>query len=1029
MNKKVYEPVDPGISMLEIAKDTLEFWRANDIPDKNINSTRGEKDFYFLEGPPTANGRPHVGHLSTFTMKDTVLRYRYMNNYRIHRRTGGWDCHGLPVELEAEKHFGFKTKREIEEYGIEPFNKYCRESVFRYIEEWEEVSALAGRWLDSKKAYVTLRNEYMESEWWALSQMFKSGMLYKSYKIVPYCPRCETSLSSHEVSQGYEDIEEPAVYVKFKETNHPGRYFLAWTTTPWTLPSNQFLVVNEKLDYELVEYGNEEYYVATSLADKIFRNTFKVKEHFSGRDLVGKKYLRPIEFLDAPEGSLQVVSGSFVNTEDGTGIVHAAPAFGADDFEIGKEKGVEMINPVNLSGKFNSDRLPWNGLFVKDADPKIIEYLKGNGKLFRVQKHRHTYPFCYRCHSPLLYYPLDAWYIRISSLRDLLVSNNQKVNWVPDFLRDGRFGNFLTEAKDWALSRNRYWGTPLPIWSCVNSHYESIGSREEIESHGASAPSDLHRPFVDNIVFPCPVCGSEMHREPYVIDTWFDSGSATYAALHYPFEDSFDPEKSLPVDFISEAVDQTRGWFYTLHAIATVLFGTNAYRNVVSIDFILDKFGKKMSKSKGNSVYAIDLLRQFGPDPVRLFFLTGTQWKPKNLDEKTIQEVSRKILGTMINVYSFFASNASLDGYVHEKMLVSENPLDQWLVSRLNSTVVTVREKMDNYYLSDALDKIATLIEDLSNSYLRLSRRRFWSEGSGEDKSAAYSVLWNAIENIIRMMAPITPFFSDFIYRKLTGGDESVHDQFYPVPDAGRIDNGLEEEFAQAFAILEITRRLRQESNIKGRQPVTEVLVYAKTTIRSEVMNAIDQEINARTVKFITNKDRPVRHKARLVFVKAAPVLKNKINDLKKYVEEMDNDHIYTELMNKGSINVEGMEVQKDFMEFDEIPVDPYAQGADRIRGIEVFLNRSIDEDLIVEGSARELIRRIQVMRKDMKLQYSDRIMTKIDAGGRFRDAVQKRRDSIMSETLSDDIAICEIDGGTEWDIDGESVRISISRA
>ena len=1029
MSKNIYEPVDTGITMQDIAKDTLEFWKSNDIPENNINSTRGNSDFYFLEGPPTANGRPHVGHLSTFTFKDTVLRYKYMNNYRIRRRTGGWDCHGLPVELEAEKHFGFKTKREIEEYGIEPFNRYCRESVFRYIEEWEEVSSLSGKWLDSKNAYVTLRNEYMESEWWALSSMFKSGMLYKSYKIVPYCPRCETSLSSHEVSQGYEDIEEPAIYVKFRDADHPRRSFLAWTTTPWTIPSNQFLVVNEKLDYDLVEYKNEEYYVASALTNTIFKGDFRVLDHLRGKDLLGKRYVRPIEFLEAPRGSLKVVHGSFVNIEDGTGIVHAAPAFGADDFDIGKEEGVDMINPVDVSGRFNSDLLPWNGLFVKEADPKIIDYLKANGKLFRSQKHRHTYPFCYRCHSPLLYYPLDAWYIRISSVRDQLVSNNMKVNWVPDFLKEGRFGNFLTEAKDWALSRNRYWGTPLPIWVCENNHYESIGSREEIEARGATVPADLHRPFVDSVVFQCSVCGKDMHREPYVIDTWFDSGSATYAALHYPFEDSFSPDNSLPVDFISEAVDQTRGWFYTLHAIATVLFGENAYKNVVSIDFILDRYGKKMSKSKGNSVYAIDLLRQFGPDPVRLFFLTGTQWKPKNLDEKVILDESRKTLGTMINVYSFFASNANLDEYQHNGLRHSENPLDRWLMSRINSTIKMVKQRMDEYYLSDALALVADLVDDLSNSYLRLSRRRFWSEDTGEDKNVAYSVLWNAIDNIVRMMAPITPFFSEFIYRRLTGKNESVHDQYFPSFEASLIDNDLESEFDQAFTILEITRRLRQEANIKGRQPVTEILVSSAKPIRKEIMNAIDQELNAREVKFILPEARPLHHRASVVFSKAAPVLKNRINELKAFVEEHDNDSLYEDIMKNSKITVSGMDVLRDFLAFEEIAAEPYAHAVDSSHGVEIFLNRNIDEDLLIEGSARELIRRIQVMRKEMKLEYSDKIITQIDAGGRFKEAAQKRKESIMSETLSKEITICSLDSGTMWDVDGEKVRILISRA
>lgn len=1028
MTENIYSPIDTSSTMQDIARDTLEFWNKFDIPAKNINSDRGSKDFYFLEGPPTANGRPHVGHLSTFVVKDAVVRYKYMNDFRIRRRTGGWDCHGLPVELEAEKHFGFKTKKEIEDFGIEAFNQYCRESVFRYIEEWKQVNTIFGRWFDLDRAYVTLRNDYIESEWWALSQMFRTGMLYKSYKIVPYCPRCETSLSSHEVSQGYEDVEEPAVFVKFRETGKTNRYFLAWTTTPWTLPSNQFLVVNSDIDYALVEFKGEEYYVAAALAKSIFRGEFRVLASFKGRELAGKTYDRPIEFLEPPEGSLVVVTGSFVTTEDGTGIVHASPAFGADDFEIAKERGTRILNPVNASGRYSSDTLPWNNLFVKDADPKIIEYLRITGKLFRVQKHRHTYPFCYRCGTPMLYYPLDAWYIKMSTVRDQLVENNGKVNWVPDFLKEGRFGNFLTEAKDWALSRNRYWGTPLPIWKCENNHYEPVESRSQLESKGCSVPSDLHRPFVDNIVFSCPTCGKEMHREPYVIDTWFDSGSATYAAMHYPFEKSFSPDVSLPVDFVGEAVDQTRGWFYTLLAISTVLFRKNAYRNAVSIDFILDRYGKKMSKSKGNSVYAIDLLKQFGPDPVRLFFLTGTQWKPKNLDEKVIMDTSRKVLGTLLNVYSFFASNANLDSYRYSGEAIPGNALDRWILSRLNSTISAVRERMDAYLLNDSMKLISDFIEELSNSYLRLSRRRFWTEDSEDDKKSAYSVLWKALESTIKMLAPLAPFFSDFIYRRISLSNESVHDQFYPKPDTSLIDPDLEREFSVAFGILESVRRLRQESNIKGRQPVTEILVSARDRVKDEIVSVISQELNAREVRFIDSSQRPIRHKAAVIFSKAAPVLRERIGEFKQLVQDTDSEKLYGAVSSGEQFERSGMIISRDFLEFTEIPKEPYSYASDPANGIEVFLNRNIDEALAVEGSARELIRRIQVMRKEMKLEYSDRIITEVDADGKFKDAIEKRKEIIMNETLSDDITLSRLTDGTLWDIDGDSVRIMIRR-
>jgi isoleucyl-tRNA synthetase len=1026
MNENIYEPVDPNRSYSAITEEVLKLWKSEGLIDRALNSVEGKKNFIFLEGPPTANGRPHAGHAMTRTVKDTVIRYKFMNGYSIQRRNAGWDCHGLPVELEAEKHFGFKTKKEIEEFGIEKFNEYCRESIFRYIEEWTQVDDLLGFWINHQNAYVTMRNDYIESEWWAMKSMFQKGLLVKDYKIVPYCPRCETSLSSHEVSQGYEEVRDPSVYVKFREYGTTNRYFLAWTTTPWTLPSNEFLAVNPDYEYSLVEFQGDQYYIASKLAEKVFGKDFKVISTFKGSELSGRKYYQLMDFLEKPEGTMFVVTGNHVTLEDGTGIVHTSPAFGADDFEIGKKYGVRILNPVNLQGKFASPGMPWNGMFVKDADVEIMKYLKGKGLLLKNEKILHTYPFCYRCGSPLLYYPLDTWFIRVSTIRDLLMENNQRINWIPPFLKDGRFGNFLAEAKDWALSRNRYWGTPLPIWVCENGHKYAVGSREEIEKMGGKVPEDLHRPFIDDVVIKCNQCGSDMKREPYVIDTWFDSGSSPYAAEHYPFNHEFDPDASIPVDFITEAIDQTRGWFYTMHVISSLLFGKNAYRNAFTIDFILDEQGRKMSKSKGNSVYALDLINEFGADPARLFFFQGAPWKPKMLDKKFIRDTSRKILGTLSNIYSFFASNANLDGYRYAGLVKSGNMLDRWLLSKVNSTIESVRKNMESFDMHLALKDIEDLIDRFSNFYLRLSRKRFWSEDFNQEKKAAYSTLVYSMDIILKMLAPIAPFYSDYMYRKITNDGESIHFQSYPEPDPAFVDLELEKSLENAYTSLELIRRVRQESNIKNRQPLKEILISTQEKMSRDLLEILEPEMNAREVKFIGENEKPLDMKLGLVLQKAAPILRGKTNSVKNMVE---NDRKFMEaFLRDGEVTVEGEVLNGELLKVTESPKPGYAYTKDDKSGTEVFINLDLDEKLEAEGFAREIIRRIQVMRKEANLPYDARIETVISPGERQELSLRYYREMISNETLSTKITTDRIEDGKEWDIEGETVRISIRR-
>ena len=1024
----VFSPIESGKNQKDIGREILDYWNQKNVFRAIIEMRKNGKDYTFLEGPPTANGIPHVGHALTRTIKDTVLRYKTMMGYNIKRRDAGWDCHGLPVELEAEKKFGFTTKLEIENFGVDKFNDYCRKSVFRYVEEWLEVDDKLGFWIDHDNAYVTLRNDYIESEWWALKTLFERGILYKDYRISPYCPRCGTTLSSHELAQGYKDTKDLSVYAKFKLTD--GRYVLAWTTTPWTLPSNMFLAVNENIDYCDVQFNDETYVVAVNLVKNIFHDNYKILRTFKGKELINLKYERPIDFIKLPDNTCVIVHGDHVTLEEGTGVVHTAPAFGSEDFEIGKQQNVKLVNPVNLQGKFEYESLPWNGLFVKDADIEIVKYLKERNLALRSEKYEHSYPFCYRCGTPLLYYPIDAWFLGVSSFRKELVSNNEKINWVPAHIKEGRFGNFIEEAKDWNLSRNRYWGTPLPVWSCSNKHMKAIGSIDELIKNGANkAPEDLHRPFVDEIKLKCEKCGEMMEREPYVIDTWFDSGSATYAATHYPFNGAKEPD--IPVSFITEGIDQTRGWFYTLHVIGTLLFGKNAYENVFCAEFILDSQGRKMSKSKGNGVLAKEMIEKYGPDPSRLFFYTTVPWKPKPLVDKTVRETETKILGTLINIYTFFASNANLDNYVYKGLSSSDNDLDRWLVSRVNSTVSNVINAMDVYDFSQAQGQIAELIDDTSNFYLRLSRRRFW-ENSGEmQKNDAYSSLHFAIESICKMLAPIAPFTTEYIYRKLHPESLSIHAEMFPEVLVNLIDQELENQMAMSRKVLEAVRRGRQAAAIKGRQPIKEILIEGNS-VTEKTLIPVREEINSGKIRFINKNQKPVKTYLRPVLSKVAPILKEKMKDFNKFLEEI-NDSGEAKSFSRGTgISFEGQELPEGSVEILEEVSPSYTMVCEDT--FNLYINKEIDHDLEVQGMVREIVRRIQVMRKEMDLPYDQHISVKYDGDDLIREAMKVSVGNIKSETLSDSIENSKFSGDDResftknWDIDGRELKLAIRK-
>jgi isoleucyl-tRNA synthetase len=1028
-----FKQIEAGKKTKDIGSEVLNYWKENDIFKKIMESKKNGIHYTFLEGPPTANGKPHVGHALTRTVKDTVLRYKTMNGYAIQRREAGWDCHGLPVELEAEKNFGFKTKMDIENYGIEKFNDYCRNSVFKYVEEWLEVDDLLGFWIDHSNAYVTLKNDYIESEWWALKTLFEKDILYRDYRISPYCPRCETTLSSHELAQGYKDTKDLSVYAKFKISDN--KYILAWTTTPWTLPSNMFLAVNKNTTYAEVQYKNETIIVAKNLVKKTFGEDCEIKSEMKGQELIGLKYTRPITFLEVPKNSCVIVHGDHVNLEEGTGIVHTAPAFGSEDFQIGKEMKVSLINPVDLQGRFNERMLPWYGMFVKDADLEIVKYLKENNLALKSEKYSHSYPFCYRCDTPLLYYPIEAWFLRISEFRGELIKNNEAVNWVPNHIKNGRFGNFIEEAKDWNLSRNRYWGTPLPIWICKNGHTRAIGSISELTGLGVNPiPQDLHRPYVDNIHFPCEQCGMEMNREPYVIDTWFDSGSATYASLHYPFNK--EKELELPVSFITEAIDQTRGWFYTMHVISSILFGKNAYENVFCLEFILDSEGRKMSKSKGNGVLAREMIDKFGPDASRLFFYTTAPWKPKPLVEKVVRETETKILGTLINIYNFFASNANLDSYAFSKSLLSENLLDKWLVSRVNSTIDKVRVSMDSFELSEAQTAIALLIDDTSNFYLRLSRRRFWENKGRKAKVQAYNSLFYAIDNICKMLAPIAPFTTEYIFRAMHPHFLSIHAEMYPEVDNSKIDVDLEEKIKISRSLLESVRKGRQLANIKGRQPVKEILLTGKG-LKEDILEPIREELNCRDIRFIVDSERPVKKIIKPVFGKVAPILKDKIGAFNKFLEEINRQNEAGLISSSTGLSFEGFELPEGSIEITEGVSENYVNVKEE--KFEIFINKEIDHDLEVEGMAREVIRRVQVMRKQMDLPYDAKINVSIMGENLVAESIENKREIIMSETLSNSLTFnTDLDSKGKqgehqltqrWDIDGKELILCVTVA
>lgn len=1030
----MYKKVDSSKGFPDMEKDILKLWEEKDIIKKNLNMNPEGEYFTFYDGPPTANGKPHIGHVITRVIKDLIPRYRVMKGYKVLRKAG-WDTHGLPVELEVEKSLGISGKPQIEEYGVEDFVKRCKESVFTYVQQWKDMTERVAYWVDMDTPYVTYHDNYIESEWWALKKMWDKGLIYKGHKIVPYCPRCGTALSSHEVAQGYKDVKDSSVYVKFKLKN-ADKYILVWTTTPWTLPSNVALAVNKAYDYVEVIHHQEHLILAEALLGKLDCE-YEVVKKFKGSELLGVEYEQLMPFTKVDKKAFYVIHGDFVTLTDGTGIVHIAPAYGEDDSLMGKKYDLPLVNLVDSEGKFVPEVEPWAGLFVKKADPKIIEYLKEKNILYKSEGFTHSYPFCWRCDTPLLYYPRESWFIRMSSLRDKLLENNNKINWLPDNVRTGRMGNFLENVIDWGISRERYWGTPLPIWECECGHREMIGSKEELRSKGKNVPEniELHKPYIDNVHMDCPHCGKEMKRVSDVIDCWFDSGSMPFAQHHYPFENKELFEKNFPAQFISEAVDQTRGWFYTLLAISTAIFDTNSFENCIVLGHVLDKNGLKMSKHKGNVLSPWVSLDNEGADATRWYFYTASApWLPSRFYEEAVIEAQRKFLSTLWNVYSFYVLYAEIDQFDPTKYedFVSGNVMDKWIMSKLNTLVKSVDEHLSNYRITQAALTIESFVDELSNWYVRRNRARYWSEELTDDKVGAYVTLYRVLKTLCLVAAPFVPFITEEIYQNLVvslnnNAPESVHLCQWPAVDETAIDSDLESEMDLAYNVVKLGRSARNSANIKNRQPLSKMLLSTKELpeyygdIIKEELNIKDLEFGADLSKYVNFEIKPNLPVLGKAYGKLIP-------GIRKELAARSQMELAQTVQNGGTvaINVQGtdIELNSENLLVTMQGLEGYAFAGEGHIG--VVLDTHITEELKEEGHVREVISKIQNMRKESGFEVADKIKLYVSGNELLEKVIKKFESHIMKETLSVEVVYNADKNYNETNINGEKLLLLV---
>ena len=1044
----MYKKVELKNGFVGMEHEMAEVWKEKNIIKKNFDMNKGKRYFTFYDGPPTANGMPHAGHIITRVMKDIIPRYKVMKGYQVIRKAG-WDTHGLPVELEIEKKLGISGKEQIEEYGVEKFVKECKESVFKYVHEWEEMTNKVGYWVDMEHPYVTYYNEYIESVWWALKEMWNKGLLYEGHKVMPYCPRCGTALSSHEVAQGYKDVKDLTCIAKFKLKNED-KYVLAWTTTPWTLPSNLALCVNKAYDYcdvkvKVDEDKYEVYVLAKDLVDTVLKDKeYEVLNVYKGSELLGKEYEQLMPFAKVDGKAFVIIHGDYVSLSDGTGIVHIAPAYGEDDSLVSKQNGIAFVNLVDKEGKFVDDVEPWKGRFVRDCDVDICKWLEDENKLFAKERHVHSYPHCWRCDTPLLYYPKESWFVAMSKLRDNLVENNDKVNWYPENIKKGRFGNFLENVIDWGISRDRYWGTPLPIWTCEDEscgHRECIGSIAELKEKGIDVPEniELHKPYIDNVYLKCPKCGKKMKRAKEVIDCWFDSGSMPFAQWHYPFENQEMFKNNFPAQFISEAIDQTRGWFYTLTAVGTALFNKIPFENCIVLGHVLDGKGQKMSKSKKNGVDPLVLLNTVGADATRWYFYTGSApWISSRLSIENVQESQRGFLSTLWNVYSFYVLYAQIDNFnpLEYKDFKSENVMDRWIISKLNTLVKTVDEKLEKYDITGAGYLIEDFTDELSNWYVRRNRERFWAQDLTDEKIGAYVTLYRVLTTLIKVAAPFVPFITDEIYQNLVYGldssaPESVHLCYWPEVNDKEIDLQLEKEMDLAYKIVKLGRSARNSENIKNRQPLSKMLISVDT-LPEYYGNIVKDELNVKEVVLGADMSEYVNFEIK----PNLPVLGKEYGRLIPKIKEELAKMNQMDLANK----VKAGKVETIFVDDTEIALDSnnllitmqgkegYAFAGEGEVG--VVLDTIITPELKEEGYLREILSKVQNMRKDKGFEVLDKINLYVSGNDMLEEVVKKYADEIKRETLALNIEYNgKRDTYTDTNINGEHMNLDVEVA
>ena len=1049
----VYRKVDTNLNFVDREKEVEKFWKDNKIFEKSMDSRKKGETYTFYDGPPTANGKPHIGHVLTRVIKDMIPRYRTMKGYMVPRKAG-WDTHGLPVELEVEKKLGLDGKEQIEEYGMEPFIQQCKESVWKYKGMWEDFSSTVGFWADMEHPYVTYDNNFIESEWWALKEIWEKGLLYKGFKIVPYCPRCGTPLSAQEVSQGYKTVKERSAIVRFKVVGEDA-YFLAWTTTPWTLPSNVALCVNPDEIYCKVKAADGyTYYMAEALLDKVLGKlakddepAYEILEKYKGTDLERREY-EPLFACTGEAAAKQrkkahfVTCDNYVTMSDGTGIVHIAPAFGEDDSRVGREYDLPFVQFVDGQGNMTKET-PYAGVFVKKADPMVLTDLDKEGKLFDAPKFEHDYPHCWRCDTPLIYYARESWFIKMTAVKDDLIRNNNTINWIPESIGKGRFGDWLENVQDWGISRNRYWGTPLNIWQCECGHMESVGSRQDLyEKSGDERAKtiELHRPYIDDITMKCPDCGKTMHRVPEVIDCWFDSGAMPFAQHHYPFENKDLFEQQFPADFISEAVDQTRGWFYSLLAESTLLFNKAPYKNVIVLGHVQDENGQKMSKSKGNAVDPFDALNKYGADAIRwYFYINSAPWLPNRFHGKAVVEGQRKFMSTLWNTYAFFVLYANIDNFDATKYTLNYDKLpvmDKWLLSKLNTMVKTVDADLDSYKIPEAARALQEFVDDMSNWYVRRSRERFWAKGMEQDKINAYMTLYTALVTVAKAAAPMIPFMTEDIYQNLVrsidaDAPESIHLCDYPEVNEAWIDKDLEANMEELLEIVVLGRACRNTANIKNRQPIGTMYVKAEKAMDKFYTDIIADELNVKEVKFADDVESFISYSFKPQLRTVGPKYGKLLNGIRTALSEIDGTAAMKELRDNGVLVLDIAGNRVELAEEDLLIETAQSEGyvTETDGETSVVLDTNLTPELIQEGFVREIISKVQTMRKEAGFEVMDKIIVYAKDNDKIMDIMKANQDEIKREVLAENIILGEAEGYTkEWNINKEAVTLGVSK-